>query len=83
MDLHVHSLVCLHGIVLKYLRAETGGTGMAIKQQANTYLSIEKGIRIMNQVQICFLYVRESYKQLRRQSLLVLDVVHNTKKLLV
>jgi hypothetical protein len=34
-------------------------------QQANTHFPVERGMRIMNWVQV-FLYIRESHQQLRR-----------------
>jgi hypothetical protein len=41
------------------------------RQQGNTHFPMERGMRTMNWVQ-GFLYIRESYKQLRGLSLLVI-----------
>jgi hypothetical protein len=44
---------------------------VAPKQQENTHFAVERGMRIMNWVQV-FLCIRESYQQLRELSLLVI-----------
>jgi hypothetical protein len=44
---------------------------VALHQQENTHFSMERGITTMNWVQ-GFLYIRESYQQLRGLSLLVI-----------
>jgi hypothetical protein len=44
---------------------------VALNEQANIHFSMEKGMKIMNLVQV-FSYIKESYQQLRRQSLLVI-----------
>jgi hypothetical protein len=47
------------------------GVKVAVNQQANIHFSLERGMRIMNEVQV-FPYIRESYQHLRGQSLLLM-----------
>jgi hypothetical protein len=46
------------------------GVEVVMKQQANIHFSMEKGMKIINYVQV-FLYIRESCQQLRGLSSLV------------
>jgi hypothetical protein len=46
------------------------GKAVAPNEQENTHLSMERGMRIMNWVQV-FVCMRESYQQLRVLGLLV------------
>jgi hypothetical protein len=41
---------------------EVKGTGVAPNQQVNIHFSVERGMRLMNWVQV-FLCIRESYQQ--------------------
>jgi hypothetical protein len=55
---------------------------VAPNQQEDTHFSMERGMTIMSWVQV-FLCTKESYQWLRGLNLLVIDVIHNTKRSLV
>jgi hypothetical protein len=55
--------------LFRYVRVS--GSAVALNQQENIHFSIERGMRTMSYVQV-FLYIRESYDQLRGLSLFVI-----------
>jgi hypothetical protein len=62
------SLMTVSGELVRY---RSDGRMVAPNLREKTHFSMERGMRIMNYVQI-FLFISESYKQLRRLRLLVI-----------